>query len=164
MVDRYHQPGIMRPAGLATLDEASIRHDDDGYHTGTVWPQDNKRFIDGLHRHGQHARASALEEKLLRAHGQIDAEKGTAVEYFSGDPARVRINTETLVVPEWDIDGAGRRCLTGRAPEPFRQPPQEIQTWALTSYLAILAERGELKAADLFPESDRRLPAAQPTR
>jgi glycogen debranching enzyme len=139
LMARLAEPDLVASAGIRTRSTTAPRFRAGSYHNGSVWPMDTGVIAEGLRRHGQHDRATDLEQRILRA----CAAAGGFPEFFRGDPgAEIGVN-DTIV--DSIVDGVLNR---------LEQPPQANQGWTATRVWRILRQSGALTAPASSPGFD----------
>jgi glycogen debranching enzyme len=124
---RFRQPDMLAAAGIRTKSTGAPRFGPGTYHNGSTWPMDTGIFADGLRRHGFHAQADDLDDRVLRACAVVDG----FPEFLRGDTDdEIRVNTQvTEAVLEEGVE------------VPREQPPQDPQGWTVTRVSRILRRR-----------------------
>jgi glycogen debranching enzyme len=129
---------MLSPGGIRTLATDEVRFRPGAYHNGSVWLWDNYLIAQGLDQHGYHALANELKNRLRLCVTQT-CEFPEYVRGESDEPPRVT----TRIVDIWDeADNTVNR---------LEQPPQEVQAWSVSAWLAIEHEHTEKKRPDHRP-------------
>ncbi len=128
-IARFRQDDLLAAGGVRTKSTGAARFGAGTYHNGSTWPMDTGVIADGLRRHGEHAQADDLEDRILRGCAAV----GGFPEFFRGDADdAVRVNT---TVVDRIVDGRLNR---------LEQPPQADQGWTATRVWRILRRRGQI--------------------
>jgi glycogen debranching enzyme len=77
LLRRLLAPDILAGGGIRMKSTGAPRFQPGSYHNGSVWPMDTGVVADGLRRHGYHAEADDLEDRVLRACASVGAASGT---------------------------------------------------------------------------------------
>jgi glycogen debranching enzyme len=126
LIARLAESDLLAGAGIRTRSTTAARFSPGSYHNGSVWPMDSGVIADGLHRHGQHAFADDLENRILNSCSRT----GGFPEFFRGESDdRIAINERIVDVV---VDGVANR---------LEQPPQANQGWTATRVWRILRRR-----------------------
>ena len=129
LIERFREDDLLAGAGIRTKAVGSARFGAGTYHNGSTWPMDSGVIADGLRRHGAHAQADDLEQRILRGCAVV----GGFPEFFRGEPdGSIGVNTTVVDVL---VDGRIHR---------LEQPPQANQGWTATRVWRILRHRGDL--------------------
>jgi glycogen debranching enzyme len=131
---RMLEPDLLAGGGIRTKAIGTARFRPGSYHNGSVWPMDTGVIADGMRRHGHHAEAAELEQRILDS----CLVTGGFPEFLRGESdGCLRLNTETVDVL---LDGVPNR---------IEQPPQTRQGWTVTRVWRILRQRGAIAWADV---------------
>jgi glycogen debranching enzyme len=122
LIWRFQQPDLLAGAGIRTKSVGAARYRAGSYHNGSTWPMDTGVIADGLRRHGAHAFASALDQRVVAACQRV----GSYPEFFRGS-REVAVNTDVV---DAVVDGVVNR---------LEQPPQSNQGWTATRVWKILS-------------------------
>ncbi len=132
LMQRLFADDLLAGAGIRTRALGSARFRAGSYHNGSTWPMDTGVIADGLRRHGEHARADDLDDRILAGCAAV----GTFPEFFRGDPdGSLTVNTSVL---DEIVDGTLNR---------LEQPPQANQGWTITRVWRILRRLGLIENA-----------------
>jgi glycogen debranching enzyme len=135
LMARLAEPDMLGGAGIRTKSTGAARFHPGSYHNGSIWPMDSGVIADGLRRHGAHAAADDLDERILASCRLT----GGFPEFLRGEADGSLALNQAIV----DVVAAG-------VPNRLEQPPQANQGWTATRVWRILRSRNVL-AVDVAP-------------
>ncbi len=130
IIKQLFSENMLAAGGIRTLAKDEEKFNPEAYHNGSVWPMDNYLISQGLRRHGYHALADIIDERLL----SIKDQTTIFPEYVPGDD-EADISLTSKVIDVWDKEEGKINHLV--------QPPQEIQAWTVSANLAIKINNGK---------------------
>jgi glycogen debranching enzyme len=129
LIARLAEPDLLGGAGIRTKSTGAPRFHPGSYHNGSIWPMDSGVIADGLRRHGAHAAADDLDERILASCRLT----GGFPEFLRGDA------DGSLAVNQAIVD-----VVVDGVPNRLEQPPQANQGWTATRVWRILRNRNVL--------------------